>query len=172
MAWFGTVTALSYGSEPSFQRDAQIRGGAMKNRVAAILGILTVALLTLTAANGQENGQENEQENTQAEVTSGVARISLIHGDVSTQRGDSGDWTAAALNQPIMTGDKVSSGVGSRAELQLDQANILRLGDNTLSTVANLSRNQIQVQVARGLVDYTVFKGAEVDVEIDTANVA
>jgi len=27
--------------------------------------------------------------------------------DVSTQRGDSGDWSAVTLNQPVMTGDKV-----------------------------------------------------------------
>src|ERR1017187_4587968 len=32
------------------------------------------------------------------EGKNGVARISLIHGDVSTQRGDSKDWSAAALN--------------------------------------------------------------------------
>ena len=82
-----------------------------------------------------------------------------MHGDVSTQRGDSGDWTAAVLNQPIVSSDKVSTGVNSRAEVQLDQANILRLGDNTLTTIASLSRTQIQIQVARGLIDYTVFKG-------------
>ena len=96
----------------------------------------------------------------------------MIHGDVSTQRGDSGDWTAAVLNQPVMTSDKVSTGVDSRTEVQLDHANILRLGDNTLTSVASLSRNQIQVQVARGLIDYTVFKGSEAEVEIDTANAA
>ena len=33
-----------------------------------------------------------------AQTDQGVARVSLIHGDVSTQRGDSGDWSAAALN--------------------------------------------------------------------------
>ncbi len=137
----------------------------MKNRLAVIVGILTLTLFALTNANGQENAAG-------VELSSGVARISLIHGDVSTQRGDSGDWTAAALNQPIMSSDKVSTGVSSRAEVQLDQANILRLGDNTLTSVASLSRTQIQVQVARGLVDYTVFKGTETDVEIDTANVA
>ncbi|MGA2347751.1 MAG: hypothetical protein ABSF93_17190, partial [Candidatus Sulfotelmatobacter sp.] len=43
-----------------------------------------------------------------AKTDQGVARVSLIHGDVSTQRGDSGDWSAAVLNQPVMTGDKVS----------------------------------------------------------------
>jgi FecR protein len=137
----------------------------MRNRLTVIIGILTLMLFALANASGQEDAQG-------AEVSSGVARISLIHGDVSTQRGDSGDWAAAALNQPIMSSDKVSTGVRSRTEVQLDQANILRLGDNTLTTVAGLSRTQIQVQVSRGLVDYTVFKGTEADVEIDTANVA
>ena len=137
----------------------------MKNRLTVVVGILTLMLFALANVSGQEDAHG-------AEVSSGVARISLIHGDVSTQRGDSGDWAAAALNQPIMSSDKVSTGVRSRTEVQLDQANILRLGDNTLTTVAGLTRTQIQVQVARGLVDYTVFKGSEADVEIDTANVA
>ena len=63
-----------------------------------------------------------------ARTDQGVARISLMHGDVSTQRGDSGDWSAATLNQPVMTGDKVSTAEGGRAEVQLDFANTLRLG--------------------------------------------
>ena len=92
---------------------------------------------------------------------SSVARISLIHGDVSTQRGDSGDWATAALNQPMVSSDKVSTGVNSRAEVQLDHGNILRLGDNTLAGIAGLSRNQIQIQVERGLIDYSVFKGSD-----------
>ena len=101
-----------------------------------------------------------------------LARISLIHGDVSTQRGDSGDWAAAAVNQPMVSSDKVSTGANSRAEVQLDSGNILRLGDSTLASIAGLSRTQIQVQVERGLIDYTVFKNTEAAVEIDTANVA
>jgi hypothetical protein len=137
----------------------------MKNRLAVIVGVMTLTLFAFTTASAQENAQG-------VEVSSGVARISLIHGDVSTQRGDSGDWAAAVLNQPIVNGDKVSAGVRSRAEVQLDQSNIMRLGDNTLATVAGLSRTQIQIQVARGLVDYTLFKGTEADVEIDTANAA
>jgi hypothetical protein len=135
----------------------------MKNRLAVIVGVMT--LFAFATANAQENAQG-------VELSSGVARISLIHGDVSTQRGDSGDWAAAALNQPIVNGDKVSTGVRSRAEVQLDHANILRFGDNSLATIADLSRTQIQVQVERGIIDYTVFKGTEADVEIDTSNVA
>src|SRR6202044_3035346 len=79
----------------------------------------------------------------------GVGRISMIHGAVSTQRGDSGDWSAAILNQPVLGGDKVSTGDGGRAEVQLDFANILRLGADSKANVANLTKEKIQIQVGQ-----------------------
>ena len=114
---------------------------------------------TDAVASASANAQEQENQPKASQPSSGVARISLIHGDVSTQRGDSGDWAAAALNQPIVSSDKVSTGVDSRAEVQLDPANILRLGDSTLASVAGLSRTQIQVQVERGLDRLYGFQG-------------
>ena len=43
-----------------------------------------------------------------AQVQPGVGRVSLIHGDVTMQRGDSGDWVDAKLNTPMAAGDKVA----------------------------------------------------------------
>ncbi len=108
----------------------------------------------------------------QVDIPPGVARISVIQGDVSTQRGDTGDWATAALNQPLVAGDRISTGDRSQAELQLDHANILRLGNNAQAKIAILERTQIQVQVGQGLAYYTVFKDSEAEVEIDTPNVA
>ncbi len=102
----------------------------------------------------------------------GVARVSMIHGDVSTQRGDSGDWVATTINAPLVRGDKVSTGARSRTEIELDYANILRLDQRAEAKIADLTRTRIQLQVARGTVNYTVFKGTEADVEIDTPNMA
>src|SRR5580704_9925347 len=82
-----------------------------------------------------------------AKTDMGVARVSLIHGDVSTQRGDSGDWSAATLNQPVMGGDKVSTGDNARTELQLDFANIFRLGANSKANIATLTQKDIQIQL-------------------------
>src|ERR1700748_927211 len=56
-----------------------------------------------------------------------VARISLLHGEISMQRADTGDWSTAALNTPLVRGDQVATGDKSHAEIQLDHANILRL---------------------------------------------
>ncbi|MGH9357000.1 MAG: FecR domain-containing protein, partial [Terriglobia bacterium] len=108
----------------------------------------------------------------QAEASPGVARVSLIHGEVSTERADTGDWAAATLNAPLVTGDSLSTGGASRAELQLDYANILRLGEHTEAKIADLSGSHIQVQLAQGLADYTVLSGNQADLEIDTPNVA
>ncbi len=107
-----------------------------------------------------------------AKTDQGVARVSLIHGDVSTQRGDSGDWSAAVLNQPVMTGDKVSTGDSARTELQLDFANILRLGPNSKANVANLTQKDIQIQLGEGIANYTVSKDSDAEPEIDTPNVS
>src|SRR4051794_37337037 len=46
-----------------------------------------------------------------------VARISFIHGDVSTQRGDSGDWGSTSINAPVVRGDQVATGQDARAEI-------------------------------------------------------
>src|SRR5882724_3369640 len=101
-----------------------------------------------------------------------VARISLIHGDVSTQRGDSGDWGNTSINAPLVRGDQVATGENARTEIQLDYANILRLAAHSQAKIADLSRSRIKVQVGQGYASYTMLKGSEAEVEIDSPNVA
>ena len=128
--------------------------------VLVMLSLLSLAIVGVRAAQAAE------------EPTPGVGRVSLIHGDVSTMRGDSGDWVAASVNAPVVRGDTVSTADRSQSEIQLDYANVMRLAPQTEAKVADLSRTVIQVQLARGLLNFTVFKGTEADVEIDTLNVA
>lgn len=108
----------------------------------------------------------------QGQSDPGAARLSYISGDVSMQHGNSGDWAAATVNTPIVIGDQVSTGKQSRAEIELDHANILRMADGSTANVVNLTRDQIQLQIGQGLVTYDVLKGGEAAVEIQTPNVA
>ncbi len=135
------------------------------------------------ADTNQSNAQANDAQPTEAQeggpsgeepakTDQGAARVSLMHGDVSTQRGDSGDWSAAVLNQPVMTGDKVSTGDNARTELELDFANIIRLGPNTKANVASLTHKNIQIQLSEGVATYSVTKDSEAEPEIDTPNVS
>jgi len=122
-------------------------------------------------SNAQGSGNPSYDTPAPAE-TNGVARISLIHGDVSTQRGDSGEWSAAALNAPVLAGDRVSTGDRARTELQLDYANMFRLAEHSQANITQLTRSQIQIQLGRGMANYTVLRNSDADAEIDTPNVA
>jgi hypothetical protein len=102
----------------------------------------------------------------------GAARVSYIHGDVSTQHNGSSDWAAATLNTPVVSGDHISTGQNTRTEIQLDHANILRLSDQSTANVVSLSRTQMQIQIGQGLANYEVLKNNEANAEIDTPNVA
>src|SRR5882724_524725 len=101
-----------------------------------------------------------------------VGRVSFIHGDVSRQRGDNAEWSATTINSPLERGDQLATGEKSRTEIQLDYANVLRLSSKTQAKIAELSSNRIQIQVAQGYASYTLLKGGEASVEIDTPNVA
>ena len=114
------------------------------------------------AAPSQQPGQ----------IQQGVGRLSFIHGDVSQQRGDNGQWVASTLNTPFEPGDRVTTGQDARAELQLDYANILRMSNNVTANVVTLTRTNIQIQVGQGLTTYSVLKGSEAQSEIDTPNAA
>jgi hypothetical protein len=119
------------------------------------------------------NDSSNPAYNTPAPVeNNGVARISLMHGDVSTQRGDSGGWSAATVNAPVLAGDQISTGDRARTEVQLDYANTLRLSEHSQANITQLTRSQIQVQLANGMANYSVLGSSDAEAEIDTPNVA
>src|ERR1700737_3886523 len=136
----------------------------MRAHLASVATVVLAATMVLgfgTTAGAQE-----------APNDSGAARVSFIHGDLSTQHSDSSEWVAATLNTPVVNGDHISTGKRSRAEIQLDHANVLRMSDESTANVVNISRTQVQLQIGQGLVNYDVLKGSEANVEIDTPNVA
>ncbi len=141
-----------------------------------LLGVLVLGAFAMGQTDAQDAppptspGADPQQQQTGPAPT--VARMSFIRGDVSMRRGDSGDWVALTLNTPIMAGDTVSTADGARAELQLDYANILRLSGHSEADIASMANGHIQVQIAQGLVEYSVLKGAEGDVEIDTPTIS
>jgi hypothetical protein len=117
----------------------------------------------------QPNQQQGDDQ--QSGPAQSVGRVSLLRGDVSTQRGDSGDWVPITLNTPVMAGDKISTSPTGSTELQFDAENMLRLSGHTEADIASLTENRIQIQLAQGLAQYTLLKGSDVDVELDTPNV-
>jgi hypothetical protein len=102
----------------------------------------------------------------------GVARISVMEGDVSVRRGDSGEWVAGVLNAPLMANDYITTGPNSRAEVQFDSANVLRMGGSAEIRVSQLEYGRYQMELAKGTVTYRVLRPSSANVEVDTPNVS
>jgi hypothetical protein len=102
----------------------------------------------------------------------GVARISIVNGEVSVRRGDSGDWVAAAINAPLMVDDRVATGAKSRGEVQFDSSNLIRIGANAEFRLAELAVNRYRLQIAHGTVTFRVLRESHAHVEIDTPTVS
>ncbi|MDQ6665909.1 MAG: FecR domain-containing protein [Acidobacteriota bacterium] len=101
-----------------------------------------------------------------------VARISLINGDVSVRRGDSGDFVAAALNAPLLAQDYVSTGPAAHAEVQLNYSNMVRLGIDTETRFTELDASRAQMQIARGTITYWMRAESPMQIELSTPSVS
>jgi hypothetical protein len=102
----------------------------------------------------------------------GVGRISLMNGQVSVQRGDSGDWLAGVINAPLITGDRVATGPNSRAEIQFDSSNMLRIGANAEVHLTQLEAARFQMEFAKGIMTFRVLRPSDAAVEVDTPSVS
>jgi len=185
MGQFGPAPALPRVDSKGLAGEGSPGVKDMKKHLASLAAIfLTLGVMSMSApsrAQDQQAGaappppdQDYSQQSQQADQgpAPGVARLSVIQGNVSTQRGDNGEWVAATVNTPVAVGDRVSTGPDGRAEIQLDSANVIRLSSNTTVKVANITRENIQVQVGQGLVTYAVVRPGEANAEIDTPNAA
>ncbi|HWX52953.1 MAG TPA: DUF6600 domain-containing protein [Verrucomicrobiae bacterium] len=165
-----SAAAQDQGAPPPSQRDPNQATPPPPTADQANAPAMDVdAEVDATQSQGESQGQNTPATAPGSQPT--VGRLSLIHGDVSTQRGDSGDWSAVTLNTPLVRGDQVATGEKSNAEIQLDHANILRLSSRAQVKIADLTRSNIQLQVSQGFTSLTVLKANEANTEIDTPNV-
>jgi hypothetical protein len=117
----------------------------------------------------QNSGQGQATAPTpQDEPGRAVARLGILNGEASIQRGDSSDWVAAAVNAPLMSGDQISVAAGSRAEIQLDAAHFLRMAGDTELRLADIDNGHYQIQISHGMVTWRILRTTQTQAEIDT----
>jgi hypothetical protein len=101
-----------------------------------------------------------------------VARLSYTQGSVSLEPAGVQDWTAATVNRPLTTGDKLWTDQDARAELNVGSTAI-RLGSTTGFSIVNLDDRTAQMQVTAGVVIVHVGSLAhDQTIEVDTPNLA
>jgi hypothetical protein len=101
-----------------------------------------------------------------------VARLSFIRGAVSFVPAGENDWVEAQLNRPLITGDKLWSDHGSRAELEIGSA-VMRIDEETSFDFLNLDDDIAQVELTQGALNLRVRRLYDNQTyEIDTPTLA
>ncbi len=102
----------------------------------------------------------------------GVARISIMDGQVSVKRGDAGEWVAGVINAPLLSDDSISTAPNSRAEVQFDSSNLLRVGGNAQVHLVTLEAQRFQMEIGKGTVTFRVLRPSSANVEVDTPSIS
>src|SRR6188768_2550140 len=139
--------------------------GTMAHAPFQFFAILGLSLLAGIA-------QAQDSDSYTADPPDRAARLSFISGDVSLQPAGETDWTAALVNRPLTTGDKLWTEQNARAEIYVGPAAV-RLDGSTGFSFLNVDDDTIQMRVTAGVLNVSVrtLDGGE-HIEIDTPNVA
>ncbi|WP_426269911.1 DUF6600 domain-containing protein [Dyella kyungheensis] len=133
---------------------------------------MAAALLICASGLTQAQNQAPPDDNGAGDPPSRIARLSYREGDVGLLPAGEKDWGDASLNRPLTTGDRLSTGDGARAELQLDSGT-LRIADDSNFGFLTLNDQLTQVELTQGTASVTV-QGLDdgQSYEIDTPTVA
>ncbi|MGO8693742.1 MAG: DUF6600 domain-containing protein [Rectinemataceae bacterium] len=105
-----------------------------------------------------------------ADPPSRVGRLNFMDGSVSFRSGSLDEWSAAALNYPMTTGDGLWTSQNSRAEVHIGSSAI-RLAAGTDISFLNLDDQTVQIQLPGGSLDVRLRHLTQGNVfEIDTPN--
>ncbi|MBV9745874.1 MAG: FecR domain-containing protein, partial [Acidobacteriia bacterium] len=128
--------------------------------------VLGMALAVVVAGMEPVRAQDPE------DLKRGVARISFLNGEISIQRGDSGEWVAGAVNAPVVANDRISTALNSRAEIEFDSGYGVRIGGGADVTVMALEASRSQLAIGYGMLTVRVLRQTNADIEVDTPNVS
>jgi hypothetical protein len=132
----------------------------IQSRPRLLMAVLAGAAMLLLSGTGM------------ADPPTRVARLGFFSGPVSFSPAGEDEWVLATPNRPLITGDRLWSDAGGRAELQAGSI-ALRLGASTNLNVLNLDDRTTQVELAQGSLYVRVWRIDRGDtVEIDTPNLA
>jgi hypothetical protein len=97
----------------------------------------------------------------------GAAQLNIADGEVLIVRAN-GDRFQARAGDEIFPGDRITTGVRSRAEIQLSRTNLARLGTNSELEIEGIGNRAFRLDLIEGLLHYSQLRDGNADVDIET----
>ena len=121
--------------------------------LATLFLLFTLAATTpdiFAAPNANAATNAFDEADDAYEETARVVRVSMLRGDVSLRRAGSKNWEKAALNLPLVEGDRLATGADARLEIQIDSRNFVRLGEYATLDIITLREEGVALSVPEG----------------------
>ncbi|MBN8886558.1 MAG: hypothetical protein J0I77_12615 [Rudaea sp.] len=120
--------------------------------------------------SSDDPGSYNDASGTAIDPPSRVARLSVIRGAVSFVPAGENNWVQAEVNRPLISGDKLWTDRGARAELQIGSSAI-RVDEQSNFHFLNLDDNMAQIELTEGTINLRVrriYDGQTYEVDTPT----
>lgn len=160
------IKELSFGGRSA--STGAVKAIGMERAILGVAVLFGMGLMGQAPAPAPDTPNENDADTPNR----AVARISVMNGVVSVRRGDSGEAVAGAQDAPLTATDRLLTGEGSRAEIQFDGVNMIRLAPQTEVRLGDLAYHRYQVQIAIGTTVFRVLRDNDAEIEISTPSVA
>jgi ferric-dicitrate binding protein FerR (iron transport regulator) len=132
--------------------------------VKQIFGLL-VATLVAAALPAQVRTRTQGDANRNQRPLVGVAYVSVADGEL-LKTDEHGDTFALRAGDEVVAGDVIATTAASRAEVQLNPGNFIRLSANSQLRVVQLGNRRFQFELESGHVGLSQWKHSTADVEI------
>jgi len=113
---------------------------------------------------------DNDASSAAVDPPTRVARLSLVNGAVSFSPAGEDNWVQAEINRPLISGDKLWTDRGARAELQIGSSAI-RVDSQSNFHFLNLDDNMAQIELTEGTLNLRVrriYDGQTYEVDTPT----
>ena len=98
----------------------------------------------------------------------GMARLSLIRGDVQIYTEDTGAWVAASINMPLREGDRIWVPEGARTEVHIQGGVYVRVGSASSLDILALQEESYQFYLNGGHAYINNRRGGIDHIQVDT----
>jgi Family of unknown function (DUF6600)/FecR protein len=98
----------------------------------------------------------------------GLARLSLIQGNVQILSQDNGEWSPATINMPLFEGDRLWAPENSKLEIQVSGRFYLRVDEQSSVDLLSLKSDAVQLYIDHGHIYLNNRRGGVETVQVDT----
>jgi hypothetical protein len=98
----------------------------------------------------------------------GLARLSMIQGNVQIASQDNGEWSMASVNMPLIEGDRLWVPESSKIEIQVNGRVYIRADEQSSIDFLSLKTDAVQLYTDHGHIYLNNSRGGVETVQIDT----